>query len=296
MRQRSIEVGLAVLAVVAFSQWTGLRPAVAAPTTTCATQTGPDCGGAPGDALCGDPATNDCFDTGDGCQCRPRVCCKCENVGDSTGCDTLGCTQTGLGLLVCVGLCIAQEVQGNSCNLKVLYQQQCSDGSCATSGCCQVIPPGAQAPQAGNVNACVETDQTTCTQLNSTFVAGGSCSGGLDGTCVSPTPTATPTETPTLTSTPTQTPTATPTNTPKLPDGAGCATPSDCTSDFCVDGVCCDTACDQPGQICNDAAQPGTCTSTAAPAPALSTLGLFGALAALALVAAVALMLRARPR
>lgn len=113
------------------------------------------------------------------------------------------------------------------------------------------------------------------------------------------TPTATPTQTPTgtPTRTPTTTPTGTPTRTPtvtatgtptrtrtgtvtatatgtgNIPNGGDCATPSTCQSGFCVEGICCNTICNQPGQSCVS----GTCS---APAPAVShrTLGLILAL------------------
>jgi len=101
------------------------------------------------------------------------------------------------------------------------------------------------------------------------------------------TPTATPTQTPTgtPTRTPTSTPTGTPTRTPTgtatatatlIPNGGGCATPSLCQSGFCVEGICCNTICDQPMQTCES----GTCMGAAAPAPAVShrTLGLILAL------------------
>ena len=77
------------------------------------------------------------------------------------------------------------------------------------------------------------------------------------------TPTSTPTETPTATPTNTATPTVTET---PVADGGSCATPSECQSGFCVEGICCDTICDQPRQTCVS----GTCVSTAAPAPAVS--------------------------
>jgi hypothetical protein len=77
------------------------------------------------------------------------------------------------------------------------------------------------------------------------------------------TDTPTPSETPTAT--PTGTATSTPTATP-VADGGSCATPSECQSGFCVEGICCDTICDQPRQTCVS----GTCVNTAAPAPAVS--------------------------
>jgi hypothetical protein len=91
------------------------------------------------------------------------------------------------------------------------------------------------------------------------------------------TPTRTPTTTPTVTATGTHTATrtgtvtatatatATATETP-IPNGGACSTPSVCRSGFCVDGVCCNTICDQPMQTCED----GTCSGVPAPAPAVS--------------------------
>lgn len=37
--------------------------------------------------------------------------------------------------------------------------------------------------------------------------------------------------------------------------GQPCMVPSDCQSAFCVDGVCCDTVCDQPCEACTDVAR-----------------------------------------
>ena len=41
------------------------------------------------------------------------------------------------------------------------------------------------------------------------------------------------------------------------PDGSDCNDPTDCLSGNCVEDVCCDTACDQPGEICNLAGDRG---------------------------------------
>src|SRR5690606_7059218 len=46
-------------------------------------------------------------------------------------------------------------------------------------------------------------------------------------------------------------------------DGLGCSGPQQCTSGFCVDGVCCDVACGASGddcQSCAVAGSVGTCT------------------------------------
>ena len=44
------------------------------------------------------------------------------------------------------------------------------------------------------------------------------------------------------------------------PLGAPCVTAAECTSSLCVDGVCCDTACDGLCEACNPGAAPGTCS------------------------------------
>jgi hypothetical protein len=83
------------------------------------------------------------------------------------------------------------------------------------------------------------------------------------------TPSSTPTETPTATATPSVSPTATPTVTPKIPNGGSCATGPQCQSGFCVKGTCCNTICNQAGQVCTS----GQCTNTA-PVPAVSNRSL----------------------
>src|SRR5512147_2957463 len=122
---------------------------------------------------------------------------------------------------------------------------------------------------------------------------GSVCLGPPENICVvcPPTRTATATHTATVTATATATATVTATATP-LPTGATCMTGSQCASGFCVDQVCCGTACDLPGQQCDAPQNPGTCTTTVAPAPALSGTGLL--LAALAMLAVGALTLWTR--
>jgi hypothetical protein len=111
----------------------------------------------------------------------------------------------------------------------------------------------------------------------------------IDGVPVGQTPTSTPTHTATATATATHTATATstatetatatatatstPTASP-VPQGGACSEPSQCGTGNCADGVCCDTACDQPLQQCNLPGQAGTCASTAAAAPTASSTGL----------------------
>lgn len=45
------------------------------------------------------------------------------------------------------------------------------------------------------------------------------------------------------------------------PNGASCQERSDCASEFCVDGVCCDSACDQACGACDRAGREGVCSA-----------------------------------
>jgi hypothetical protein len=299
MTKRAIGVAALLATLVLLSAFLAATAAASVAAPMCSDfNSGNDCGGAPGDALC--PDGQDCFDTGDGCQCRPRVCCKCESVSGSGSCD-LPCTQTGIGLLVCVAACAFFDDADNDCNLKIVNNTTCPDGgNCPTTGCCTFAETSNARAAAPSI--CVETDQDTCGLLPfSQFISAGSCTDGLFGACASPTQTptatitATATNTATATSTGTATLTRTVTQTPTptlVPNGGECATPAECSSTFCVDGVCCDTICDQPFQTCNQPGDPGVCQTIAAPAPALSRTGLLAVIAVLALVGAMALMWR----
>ena len=101
-------------------------------------------------------------------------------------------------------------------------------------------------------------------------------------------PCSTPSATPTAT--PTNTPTATPTNT-GIPQGGACSTPAECSTGFCVDGVCCNTACNPSFGRCDLPGQRGTCAGIS-PAPALAPRAIAVAAALLIGVAAFALRRR----
>jgi len=102
--------------------------------------------------------------------------------------------------------------------------------------------------------------------------------------------TATATSTATATNTQTNTPTATPTNT-GIPQGGACSTPAECATGFCVNGVCCNTACNPDFGRCDLPGQRGTCAGVS-PAPALTPREL--AVAAVLLIGVAAFALRRR--
>jgi MYXO-CTERM domain-containing protein len=123
-----------------------------------------------------------------------------------------------------------------------------------------------------------------CTASNGSFFLGGTCGSG--NTCQAHTPTVTSTATATATAS------ATPTRTP-VPQGGECTDVSQCVTDLlCADGVCCNTACDQPLEQCNLPGRGGMCASTAAAAPAASSTGLLAMLGVLILAAFVAIRVR----
>ena len=70
--------------------------------------------------------------------------------------------------------------------------------------------------------------------------------------------------------------------------GEACASPSECLSGFCADGICCNEACTEAGSVCIA----GICTP-ASPVPALSGTG--QALAVLVLIGGALLGWRLRP-
>lgn len=79
------------------------------------------------------------------------------------------------------------------------------------------------------------------------------------------------------------------------PDGSSCTTPSQCSSTFCVDGVCCDSSCTAPDARCDIPGREGTCLAVnPAPAPALSGTGLLIGALLLAAVGTIGLMRKRR--
>ncbi|HEX4339147.1 MAG TPA: MYXO-CTERM sorting domain-containing protein [Polyangiaceae bacterium] len=52
---------------------------------------------------------------------------------------------------------------------------------------------------------------------------------------------------------------------PKNPLGAPCAAPDQCTSNFCIDGLCCNSACDDECSACDNPLSTGVCAPAVGP-------------------------------
>jgi hypothetical protein len=72
------------------------------------------------------------------------------------------------------------------------------------------------------------------------------------------------------------------------PDGSSCTSPTECSSAFCENGVCCNSACPPPGR-CDLPGRLGVCV-VPAPAPALSGTGLLIGALLLAAVGTIGLI------
>ena len=234
------------------------------------------------------------------------ACCICEGVppeflGNPCFSDaTLGRTLD----------CSAPPTDMNSCAFV------CGEAAGSVRACCDSVGGCGGGVAADTCQAAL--DENVCLQQAIGF-------GFCDGTCAGIAPTATPTTTPTATPTstltntptvtptntptatstvtPTATPTSTPTNSPTatptntgIPQGSACSTSAACSTGFCVDGVCCNTACTDPLMRCNLPGQVGTCASDAASAPTLTPWGLLVGSVMLAGIAGMALRRRMRSR
>lgn len=144
-------------------------------------------------------------------------------------------------------------------------------------------------PFTGELPSCAETPTATATETaTETATATATATASETGTATeAPTATATGTasSTPTNTATRTATPPATPTPS-RQPDGQACSDPLQCLSGFCVDGVCCESACDGPNQSCNQPGRAGQCVAIPTAAPSASRPGLAVALLVLLAIAA----------
>lgn len=132
------------------------------------------------------------------------------------------------------------------------------------------------------VHACSDTAKATrvacasythcidAADTNGDLIIGGP---GDSGSCAA-SPAGTPTNTPAVTPTNNPTDTATPTATPTAKsNGQACVQNSECATGFCVDGVCCNSACSGVCQACSAAMNGGTDGSCSATKPGFADLG-----------------------
>ena len=188
---------------------------------------------------------------------------------------TLRSARGGDGACCChcrTGSGIQCNQQDDQCAICIERGEECTTDPCTMLDC-------------GSLPACACTTETPTPTPTSTATNTGTATS--TGTATN---TATATGTSTNTATATNTPTATPTNT-GIPIGGDCATPSVCASGFCVDGVCCNTACNDAFGRCDLPGERGTCAGIS-PAPALTPRAIAVAAALLIGVAAFALRRR----
>jgi MYXO-CTERM domain-containing protein len=151
------------------------------------------------------------------------------NCRDATSCIG-GCTsdnQCLVGNYCSAGTCQPKKDPGTSCDAN----NQCVSGICVDGVCCNVSCDGSCESCAlpGKLGQCSPYSRGTDPELE--CGSGQFCSG--QRSCVIDT----------------------------KPPGTSCNDGSTCASGYCVDGVCCDTACDGSCEACNLEATPGLCSA-----------------------------------
>lgn len=189
----------------------------------------------------------------------------------------------------CIDASGCSVTRAPSCNGSFSSGQVCSGGMNSTCvdpvlGCCETGRAECAGEPCFELSLCSDNvSELDCLLGGGEFSENAECSDVENATINSPegsfgrcvpievpeTATATPSSTPTVTPTSTATATSTPTNT-KIPDGVSCVDPLDCASGNCVDDVCCESACDGPGQSCNLAGLEGACLGPETMAPVAS--------------------------
>jgi hypothetical protein len=230
-------------------------------------------GGSAGKGMAGSGGSGGTIDAGSDAPKGLGAACQSSSECDSTECvDGVCCSSA------CTSICQACNVKGQEGNCMPIPMGMAStrpsapkcttsdvstcgfDGTCDGNGACRKFPTGTQckAPACSGANVvpgsacdgqgtCVAQKSISCTPYNcGTGTGTPAClttctAGGTD--CVSP---------------------AVCMNSscgmkPKQDNGAGCTTGADCTSTFCVDGVCCGMACTGACMACNQMGSEGMC-------------------------------------
>ncbi len=234
-----------------------------------------------------------------------HTCCFCPACG-APGCGVAECDTDNPGGNT-DGLCASFCANGGSCitcGHVFVASGQCASG---TGPCVADTATATAAPTDTPTQTPTDTPTGTVTDTpTATPTASPTDTSSPTNTPThmgTATPSQTPTHTGTVTHTPTVTPTLTPSQTPTVtptptlvPQGGACATPAQCSTGFCVDSVCCDTACTGPAENCNLPNQSGTCALAPAAAPTLTPWGILIAGVLLLGIGAFTLQRRVRRR
>jgi cysteine-rich repeat protein len=179
--------------------------------------------------------------------CAPFVC-----NGTGTACPTSCSTNADcIGDYFCeAGTCTTKRDIGQACTGSL----QCASGFCVDGYCCN-------SSCNGDCDACdVPGSYGSCALRPAGTQGQPSCSPYLcDGTkavC----PTTCTSEAGCIERSSCDPATSTCTEASGFPNGETCANDRECQSSFCVDGVCCDTACGASCDACNLAGSEGVCT------------------------------------
>lgn len=185
----------------------------------------PDGGAAPDAGGC-PTGTTSCAGACVDLQTSNTNCGGCDNVcGSGESCVAGTCTFVCPGTqLLCGGGCVDAETSDVHCGS---CGNACAPGTACTAGSCASICAPTETYCDGS---CVDTssDAAHCGACGSACAAGGACQSG---SC-------------------------------RYPAGTPCSFAGECMSDFCVDGVCCNTACAGDCGVCNSPGSVGTCVGS----------------------------------
>ncbi len=185
--------------------------------------------------------------------CTPTILCGVGGACQTTCSTDLNC---GAGKYCGGGACFTKKAAGVAC----AANNECSLGFCVDGVCCDTACTGqcVACDNPGKVGTC--SNATGPTHGGARRAPGGF---GCDGTGVC----ATTCSSSAVCGTAYRCDTGTSTCVLKNDLGAACAAPTDCKSNNCVDGVCCNTACTGNCQACDLAGTLGTCSSVNSGSP-----------------------------
>jgi hypothetical protein len=188
--------------------------------------------------------------------CQQGVCCGSTCTGTCKSCAIPGATTLG----TCSNVTAGQKDSLDRCPTTAASTCM-TDGTCDGAGACHLHPLGTQCV-AGACSGSTLTPVRTCDGIgNCLMVTTAQCNPFLcntNGTCknsCTPATSAADCVAPNV---------CTGTSCGKRPTGTACTATGDCESNFCVESVCCDKACNGTCQSCAVAGKVGTCSQLGA--------------------------------